>query len=195
MENKKQIYLWIVVGAVVALIVIYFAIRSGGLPSTSNAPVGTQTNQGIPTASGTVAAPGSSPVNSQGQVLAPSGQVANNSAVPGSATAPSQSSPLTSTDVPASAIKLTVATAGGFSPSTFTVKPGAAVTLSLTGTDDQTHVLRFDDASLQAVAIGIGPGMTRVITFNAPTTAGDYSFRDDVPGHAQAGDIGKMIVQ
>lgn len=194
MENKKQIYLWIVVGVVVALVVIYFAIRSGGLPS-SNAPVGTQTNQGVQTASGTVAAPGSSPVNSSGQVLAPSGQVANNSAVPGSVSAPSQSAPVTATDVPSSAIKLDISTTGGFSPSTFTVKAGAAVTLSLTGTDDQTHVLRFDDSSLQAVAIGIGPGMTRVITFNAPTTAGTYSFRDDVPGHAQAGDVGKMIVQ
>ena len=193
MENKKQIYLWVVVGVIVALVVIYFAVRSGGLPSTSNVPGGT--TGGTQTASGTVVVPGTNPVNSSGQVVAPSGKPADNSAVPGSASAPSQSAPVTATEVPSSAIKLDIATAGGFSPSSFTVKPGAAVTLSLTATDDQTHVLRFDDASLQAVAIGIGPGMTRVITFNAPSTAGSYSFHDDVPGHAQAGDVGKMVVQ
>lgn len=192
MDNKKQIYAWIIVGVIVALVVIYFAVRGGGFT-----PSGNQQSQtsGTQTASGTVAAPGASPVTNNGEVLAPSGQVANNSAVPGSTEAPSQSAPVASSSIPASAIKLNVSTAGGFVPSTFTVKAGAAVTLSLTATDDQTHVLRFDDSSLQAVAIGIGPGMTRVITFNAPSTAGTYSFHDDVPGHTAAGVVGKMIVQ
>jgi FtsP/CotA-like multicopper oxidase with cupredoxin domain len=192
MDNKKQIYAWIIVGVIVALVVIYFAVKGGGI-----VPSGNQSGQtsGMQTASGTVAAPGASPVTNNGEVLAPSGQVANNAAVPGSETAPSQSAPVASSSIPASAIKLNVSTAGGFVPSTFTVKAGAAVTLSLTATDDQTHVLRFDDSSLQAVAIGIGPGMTRVITFNAPTTAGTYSFHDDVPGHTAAGVVGKMIVQ
>ncbi len=192
MDNKKQIYAWIIVGVIVALVVIYFAVKGGGLTPTGNQPGQTS---GTQTASGTVAAPGASPVTNNGEVLAPSGEVANNSAVPGSTSAPSQSAPVASSSIPASAIKLNVSTAGGFVPSTFTVKAGAAVTLSLTATDDQTHVLRFDDSSLQAVAIGIGPGMTRVITFNAPTTAGTYSFHDDVPGHTAAGVVGKMIVQ
>ncbi len=194
MDNKKQIYAWIVVGIIVALIVIYFAVRGGGLSSLTGGAPSTQTS-GTQTASGTVAAPGTSPVNSSGEVLAPSGKTADNTAVPGSEAAPSQSAPIAAANIPASAIKLDVSTAGGFVPSTFTVKAGAAVTLSLTATDDQTHVFRFDDSSLQAVAIGIGPGMTRVITFNAPTTAGSYSFHDDVPGHTAAGVVGKMIVQ
>ncbi len=194
-NNKKQIITWVIVGVVVALIVIYFAVSGGGLPSVNK--TGSQPSQqtGAQTASGTVAAPGTSPIASSGEVIAPSGKTADNAAVPGSLSAPSQSVPIASSSIPASAIKLDISTAGGFVPSTFTVKPGAAITLSLTATDDQTHVLRFDDPSLQAVAIGIGPGMTRVISFNAPTQAGTYAFHDDVPGHAAAGDVGNMIVK
>ena len=188
-NNKKQIVTWVIVGVVVALVVIYLIVKGGGI----KAPV--SNNQGgIQTASGTVAVTGTSPVNAQGEVIAPSGKVADNSSVPGSLSAPQQSAPIDATQVPPSAVKLEIS-AAGFVPSTFTVKAGAAVTLSLTGTDDQTHVLRFDDPSLQGVAIGIGPGMTRVTTFNAPSKSGDYSFHCDVPGHASRGEVGKMVVQ
>lgn len=187
MEKNKTI-VWVVVGVVVAAIVIYFAV-SGGLPApTTQQPTGTQTPEGM------VAVTGTSPVASSGEVIAPSGIKADNTSVPGSQSAPQQSAPITATEVPPTAIKLSIS-AAGFVPSTFTVKAGAAVTLSLTGTDQQTHVLRFDDPSLNAVAIGIGPGQTRVITFNAPSKSGDYAFHCDVPGHEARGETGKMTVQ
>ncbi len=185
--DKNKTIVWVVVGVVVAAIVIYFAV-SGGLPTPTQQPAGTQTPQG------TVAVTGTSPIAPSGEVIAPSGKAADNTSVPGSQTAPQQSAPITETQVPPQAIKLSVS-AAGFSPSSFTVRAGKAVTLSLTGTDQQTHVLRFDDPSLQAVAIGIGPGQTRVITFNAPSKSGDYSFHCDVPGHAARGETGKMTVQ
>ena len=84
--------------------------------------------------------------------------------------------------------------AEGFKPSTFEVKAGQLVTMSLTSVDKMTHVLLFDDPSLAAVAIGVGPDETRAITFNAPK-AGEYAFHCDVPGHAARGEKGVMIVK
>ena len=176
--------MWIVVGVIVAAVVIYFAV-SGGLPQR---PSGTQTPEG------TVAVTGTSPIAPSGEVIAPSGKPAENNSVPGSPTAPQQSAPIASADVPPQAIKLTV-TAAGFSPSSFTVSAGKAVTVSLTSGDEQTHVFRFDDASLNAVAIGVGPGQTRVISFNAPAQAGTYTFHCDVPGHTARGETGSMTVR
>ncbi len=184
MENNKKTIVWIIAGVVAAAIVIYFAV-SGGLPQ---APQGTQTPEG------TVAVTGTSPVAPSGEVIAPSGKPADNSSVPGSQTAPQQSAPLAAKEIPPQAVKLSVS-ASGFSPSSFSVSAGKAVTLSLTGADEQTHVFRFDDPSLNAVAIGIGPGQTRVITFNAPDKAGTYSFHCDVPGHTARGEKGTMTVR
>ncbi len=149
--------------------------------------------QGIQTPQGKVAVSGASPVASSGQVIAPAGQPAKLDVQPGSPEAPQQSNPVSVKDVPSSAIKLKV-TASGFSPSNFTVKSGATVTLSVTSGDDQTHVFMMDDKSLSALAVGLGPQETRVITFNAPKS-GTYTFRCDVPGHAARGETGKMIVQ
>ena len=83
----------------------------------------------------------------------------------------------------------------GFLPSTFTVRSGSAIAISLSGADDETHVFKFDDPSIQLSPSGVGPMMTRVITFSAPSVAGDYTFRCDVPGHAARGEVGIMVVQ
>jgi uncharacterized cupredoxin-like copper-binding protein len=53
----------------------------------------------------------------------------------------------------------------------------------------------FNDPSLSAVAVGVSPRETRAITFNAPSTPGEYPFVCDVPGHAGRGEVGKMIVE
>lgn len=183
-QNNKKTIVWIVVGVIVAAVVIYFAV-SGGLP---------QRPSEMQTPEGTVAVTGTSPIAPSGEVIAPSGKPADNTSVPGSQTAPQQSAPLSTKEVPPQAVKLSVS-ASGFSPSSFSVSAGKAVTLSLTSTDDQTHVLRFNDPSLNAVAIGIGPGQTRVITFNAPAAPGTYSFHCDVPGHTARGETGTMTVR
>lgn len=183
MQDKKTI-IWIVIGVVAGLVVIYFAATSNYI---SNKPYGVQTPQG------TVAVPGTNAVNDSGKVVTKEGAPVKQDVTPGTPEAPQQSAAISEDQIPPTAIQLEVSSAG-FKPSQFKVKAGAAVTISLT-TSDQTHLLYFDDPSLQAVAIGIGPGETRAITFNAPTKPGTYDFHCDVPGHKNRGEIGQMIVQ
>jgi len=136
--------------------------------------------------------PEGSLVSSEGKVLTPKGEEVDNSAMPGSPDAPKQSRSLSDGEVPEKAIKLTVS-ASGFVPNEFDVKSGDVVTFSLTSAD-RTHVFKFDDASLQGVAIGVAGNETRAITFKAPA-AGDYTFYCDVPGHRGRGETGVMHVK
>lgn len=152
----------------------------------------TETGQVIP-AGAEVEVAGANPIIDN-IVVTPTGQVANNASIPMSPDAPQQTPPITKDELPASVIKLDV-TSSGFTPSSFEVKKGEPVTFSLTSADSSTHVFMFDSPELAAVAIGVGPGETRAITFNAPSTAGEYSFRCDVPGHSSRGETGKMIVK
>lgn len=187
MEQKKNIWVWIVVGVIVLAVIVYLALTGGFKAPAEKSTEGTQTEQGA------VAVPGASPVTEEGTVLNTQGEEAKNDVQPGSPEAPQQSNPIAADEVPTSATKVTVS-AQGFSPAEFSVKAGAAVTLSVTSADTQTHIFLFDDPSLSAVAVGIGPGETRAITFNAPTTKGEYAFHCDVPGHAGRGEAGKMVV-
>lgn len=141
-----------------------------------------------------VVVPGANPISKDNVVLTQTGEVAQNNLIPMAPGAPQQTAPVSKDQIPASAVKLDVS-AAGFSPSEFTVKPGAPVTLSVSSIDASTHVFMFDEFGLSAVAIGVGPGETRAITFNAPTKVGDYTFRCDVPGHGGRGEVGKMIVK
>lgn len=198
MENKKLIG-WIAGGVVLAAVVIYFLV-SGGIslpeagpptPATPEevGPAAVQTEQGI------VGAPGLSPVSEEtGEVVTKTGAPVRQDVTPGSPEAPQQSSPLAPANIPRNAVKLSIS-AAGFSPGEFKAKAGEAVTLSLTSTDGFTHVFAFNDPELEAVAIGVGPGETRAISFNAPTKTGDYPFQDNVPGHAARGEVGKMVVE
>ena len=135
-------------------------------------------------------APGTSAVSSKGEVVTKEGKPVKLDASPGTPDAPQQSNPVS--EAPAGAVKLTM-TASGFSPKEFTARAGQAVALSVTAGDSQTHVFMFDDASLSAVAVGVAPGETRVITFNAPKV-GSYKFHCDVPGHSGRGETGTMVV-
>lgn len=145
----------------------------------------------VPT--GTPAAPQASPISEEGEVVTPAGEPVKLNVEPGSPEAPQQSAPLEKKDIPAAAVKITMSPSG-ISPNIFTAQPGQAVTLSVTADESQTHVFKFDDPSLSAVAVGVGPGETRVISFNAPK-AGEYIFYCDVPGHRGRGELGKMIVK
>lgn len=175
--------------AAVAVIAAAIVFRGGAGSGTGTAAQ----KQGIQTMQGIAVAPGASPVATSGQVIAPTGEPAKLDAVPASPQAPQESAPISAKEIPSSAVKLTI-TASGWSPSSFTVRSGAAVTVSVTSGDTQTHIFMMDDPSLSALAVGVGPGETRVITFNAPKS-GTYGFRCDVPGHAGRGEVGKMIVQ
>lgn len=110
----------------------------------------------------------------------------------GSPDAPQQSTPISESQIPLSAVKLT-SEENKILPSSFTVQEGKEVTISFSSKDGKTHLLSFDDESVQGIAIGIGPKETRTISFIAPA-AGSYDFRCDVPGHASMGETGKMYV-
>ena len=136
---------------------------------------------------------GANPITKEGLVVTATGEKVKNDVTPSTPEAPQQTAPITKAQLPNSALKLEIS-ASGYSPKEITAKSGAAVTLSVTSVDTFTHVFMFDDASLSAVAIGVGPGETRAITFNAPK-AGNYTFRCDVPGHAARGETGTLIVK
>ena len=207
MNNKKT--LWIIVGlAVLAIIIIVIAASTGSQqPSGTATKTGEETN--IPVAptdldrNTPIATPEevqqAQPVVEGGSkvvdnvVVTPTGEPVKTDVTPGSPEAPQQTPPVNPEALPAGSIKLE-ASAEGFNPAQFEVKAGQVVTLSLTSVDNITHVLLFDDPQLSAVAIGVGPGETRAITFNAPA-AGEYGFHCDVPGHAARGEVGKMIVK
>jgi plastocyanin len=198
MDKKKEIIIGVVVVViVVAGYFVYVGTRSNSnqaIPNASTTAVGTQTSMGTVTSAGVVAATGTSAVASSGIVVAPSGAAAQNNVTPGAPTAPQESSPVASVSaIPSAAVKLTVSVSGGFTPNAFTVSAGAPVTISVTSGDAYSHVFAFEDASLSAVAVGVGPSETRAITFNAPKTAGAYKFYSNIPG--QSGEAGVMTVK
>lgn len=206
MDNKKN-FLIIIGVAILAIIVVMAVVMAGNQKPASNnsgggevevkvAPTDLDTEQVIATPEEVMQAKpvveGTSKVMDN-IVVTPTGKPVKNDARPGSPEAPQQTAPISVEDLPSGSVKLT-GSADGFKPSTFEVKAGQLVTMSLTSVDKMTHVLLFDDPSLAAVAIGVGPDETRAITFNAPK-AGEYAFHCDVPGHAARGEKGTMIVK
>lgn len=185
MEANKNLIGWIVGGVAVGAVVLYLIF---GTDIFSGRPRGAQTPEGL------VAATGTSPISSEGVVVSASGAPVVQGGEPGAENAPRQSIPLSEDDIPVQAIELRVS-AAGFSPSSFTVPAGRAVTIALTVDDDESHLFVFEDPALSAVVVGVGPGMTRIISFNAPSTPGSYIFRCGVPGHAARGETGVMVVQ
>lgn len=107
---------------------------------------------------------------------------------------PTQSAPLTEGQVVEGAIEIEIS-AEGISPSSFEVERGETVFLSVSSSDQWTHLFQFKDESLDEVAVGLGPGQTRVITFYAPDEKGDYEYYCGVPGHEGRGEKGTMTVK
>lgn len=204
MDNKKN--LLIIAGvAVLAIVLVMVVVMAGNKNSGSKtakepeikvAPTNLDTEKAIATPEEVMQAKpvveGTSKVM-ENIVVTPTGKPVKNDARPGSPEAPQQTAPISVEALPSGSVNLT-GSAEGFKPSTFEVKAGQLVTLSLTSVDKMTHVLLFDDSVLAAVAIGVGPDETRAITFNAPK-AGEYAFHCDVPGHAARGEKGIMIVK
>lgn len=184
---KKSLTVWIAIGVILGLVIVYFSLKSIG-PNKPNNQKQTKILNGQKT---TVAAPGASAVSEKGIVLTEDGNVAKNDAEPGTPEAPKESMPLSNVEIPKSSIVIEISKSG-IAPTSFTVKPGEAVTLTAKVGDGGAHVFKFRDPSLQAVALGISPDETRAITFNAPKKIGEYEFYCDIPGHPE---VGKMIVE
>ncbi len=207
MPNK----IWIIIGVLLVVAVIVVAATTSkktGPAQPSDEPAGPTTGEEMPGSDmvpeeaveeevfnlegAVIEASGSNPILDN-KVITMQGEVVQSDLPPLSPGAPQQSNPVAPEALSGNVIKVNVSTTG-FEPNQFTVKADSPVSISFTSMD-QTHVFKFDDPSLKAVAVGIGSGETRVISFNAPESPGEYTFRCDVPGHARRGEVGKMIVQ
>ncbi len=133
---------------------------------------------------------GMSPVE-EGRVVTGAGEDVRYDVEPGSPDGPQQSSALTEDQIPQDSVRITASRDEGYNPSEFTVSSGDVVNVSVTSVDERVYVFKFRDPSLSAIALGVGPGETRSITFNAPSR-GEYDFYCDVPG---CNVTGKMIVR
>lgn len=107
---------------------------------------------------------------------------------------PKQSSAMKESEIPKEAIKLKL-NEGSFSPSTFEVKKGQTVTVAVVSEDGLGHTFRFRDVALADVVVTVAPGQIRVVTFYAPSKAGEYEFYCSMRGHEARGEKGKMIVK
>ena len=186
MENNNKNIALIVGGIVVATAVVYLVVVGGGLPSSAPKIEGEKTEQG------TVVVPGTSPITEEGVVVNQEGVELKSDAEYGSAEAPQQSALVDKETLPSFVTKIEQIE-GGFSPASFSVDAGRAVSLSVTGGSGCSF--RFMDAALSAIGVGVGPGETRLVNFNAPDKKGEYKFFCDIPGYEARGWIGSMIVE
>lgn len=213
-SKKKKIIL--IIGLVVFLALIVLAsnikISTKSTPKTEKLPPLTGVSGPIPDATisvedpelidakipslegAKVVAPGANPITTDNKVVTPTGEIATSSVRPMDPGAPRQTSFLDKNTLPESLTKISVGS-GKFTPNEFSTVAGQATSFSLTGTDNLSHLIAFDDPALSAIIILVGPGQTKAITFNAPEKAGDYTFHCEAPGHTDLGETGKMIVR
>ena len=78
-----------------------------------------------------------------------------------------------------------------FSPNTLTVAKGTAVTINIKNTSALNHNFSLDAFHVNQ---NVDAGQSATVTFT-PDQAGTYYFYCNVPGHAQAGMVGKLTVQ
>ncbi len=148
------------------------------------------------TISGVRVAEGSAIINTEtGEVVNDSGEKTRNDAEVGESDAPRQSSWLEDEeDLPDSVIRMNI-TEDSIDPAEFTVSPNQAVAIAVKAAGGATEIFRFDDPSLKGVAVGVSTGKTRVITFNAPSEPGEYTYYSDIANHRARGAEGVMIVE
>lgn len=141
-------------------------------------------------------APGADLITTDGRVVNQEGNEVKTDVAYNSPEAPKQTQALSEEEQQeiVQATKLTL-DANGFNPREFRIGTGEALTITLTGFQDSSHVFAFADPALSAVYINVRPGETRAVTFNAPSEPGQYEFFCDFPGHRGRGETGVMIVE
>ena len=77
-----------------------------------------------------------------------------------------------------------------FSPNTLTVKAGTPVHINVNNTSAEPHNFSLP---IFGANVNLPAGTTTAVTFT-PTKAGTYYFWCNLPGHAQAGMVGKLTV-
>lgn len=83
-----------------------------------------------------------------------------------------------------------------FAPNEFTGKVGEKITFKVTnkGTVDHNFVILNADGSQELAKMEIKVGATNSLEFT-PTAAGTYQIDCNLPGHKEAGMVGKLTVQ
>lgn len=85
-----------------------------------------------------------------------------------------------------------VGTEFAFSPSTITVKKGESVKVTFKNNGQYPH--NFTISELNVKSDTVGPGQQTTVTFT-PDKAGRFTFICSVPGHADRGMKGTLVVQ
>ncbi len=80
-----------------------------------------------------------------------------------------------------------------FDPNTINATPGQTINVTLVNKGSSTHTFVVKDAN--NFKISADPGQSTKGTFTAPANAGTYQFICDVPGHAEQGMTGQIIVK
>lgn len=142
----------------------------------------------------TIIAPGANPISEDNIVLLNDGQVAQNTGTMGGKDAPKPTGFLTPEGLAKEILQLKVSRVG-FEPNQFTTVAGAPTTFSLTSTDNLVHTFVFDHRDLSSLAISVGIGQTKALTFQAPATPGIYNFKCISPGHDEKVETGQLIVK
>jgi hypothetical protein len=179
MENKK-IYIYIAVGFIAAIVVIILAVQGGFVNLGGPGPkvVNITNPETGETIEAVIPEGAAAPVNEEGQVLAPSGKVAQNDAPTGAGDSPQETQTLAPDEIPEGSLEIEVRD-GSFSPASFSASTGQVVTLTfiykLTDKSRGAHIL-FADPSLSGILVVLPPDTTKAITFNAPSQSGSYEF-------------------
>jgi uncharacterized cupredoxin-like copper-binding protein len=169
-ENKKRILIWAIVGVVIALGIVILALSNGGADS-ANTIVKTITQE----------------QKTPAKTAAEEAKTMENLSV-------SQSAFVSQENLPKGTIDLVVSLEKGFVPNQFTVKKGERVALAITSEGALGHTFVFKDPSI-VISLNAGPGETNFASFIAPSKAGEYAFKCELPGHEENGEVGKMIVE
>ena len=84
----------------------------------------------------------------------------------------------------------------GLSTKTFYVNSGQAIQLSVSNNADfESALLKFQNDDLSSVIVGVSAGSTRSITFNAPSSEGEYIYYNNNVACVNGAPVfGKMIV-
>lgn len=79
-------------------------------------------------------------------------------------------------------------------PNTITAKAGDKVTLDVKNAGSTAHTFISPGLNV-ATGVDVPTGKTTSVSFTAPTAPGAYQFWCNIPGHAEAGMVGEVIVQ
>jgi len=140
---------------------------------------------------------GSAAAKASASVAAPAGGAASAGAVPSAAVvgpkAPGPYSANGSATVSGGQATMEGTDALKWQPNTLVAKAGDKVTLQVKNGGATAH--NFISPGLNVTATDVPTAKTVAVSFTAPTAPGAYQFWCNIPGHAEAGMVGEVIVQ